>query len=254
MNVIIIPIYKVELSEFEIISLTQCIKILDRYSIVFVAPLDLDISSYQKIINKEIEVEYFDKNYFTGIKGYNQLMLSEEFYVRFFSFTYMLIYQLDCYVFRDEFDYWCKQGYDYIGAPWLDYSYYNKSKWNKILFNINRFFSINKKLDRETLINEVGNGGLSLRRIDKFYQCIKFENRNTLRKFSESNDTTSLYNEDVYWSFFAKNIIKPDYKIAAKFSIDSAVNIGLALNDNKLPFGCHGWNKKYEYWKKYIHD
>jgi hypothetical protein len=253
-TIILIPVYKSTLNETEILSLTQCFKVLGKHRIVFVAPLGLDFHNYQKYINQQIEVEYFNASFFASIRGYNQLMLSEEFYSRFLRHTFMLIYQLDCYVFRDELEYWCSKGYDYIGAPWLDYSYYNLSKWSKLFFHFKRIFILKNKLDRMTLVNRVGNGGLSLRHIDKFYRCLKFEQPDTLKKFSESDDTTSLYNEDVYWSLIAKNIKKPNYKVACKFSIDSGVNIGLAINNGKLPFGCHGWNKKYEYWKKYICD
>jgi len=44
-------------------------------------------------------------------------MMSPAFYDAFKAFDYILIYQLDAFVFRDELEYFCSLGYDYIGAP-----------------------------------------------------------------------------------------------------------------------------------------
>lgn len=252
--VVVIPIYKSILSSDEIISLDQCFKILGQHEICFVAPLGLDVSEYQSRLNQEMNVEFFDPNYFTNIRGYNQLMLSLEFYTRFKSYEYMLIYQLDCFVFRDELDYWCKQGYDYIGAPWLENSYYRKSKYKKLKFLIYRFIKtrFNKYGDKDILVYNVGNGGFSLRKISK---CIKVLNNTptkVLNKFRESNDPKLIYNEDVFWSFEAKKILKPNYIVASKFALDLGADIGIRLNKGMLPFGCHAWHKKYQYWKNYI--
>ncbi|MFV0144747.1 hypothetical protein OBJ68_05330 [Empedobacter falsenii] len=251
--VVVIPIYKSILSSDEIISLEQCFKILGQHEIRFVAPLGLDVSEYQSRLNKEMKVEFFEPNYFTNIRGYNQLMLSLEFYTRFKAYEYMLIYQLDCFVFRDELDYWCKQGYDYIGAPWLDYSFYNKSRIEKNKFLIRRFLNkTNKYTTRDVLVNRVGNGGFSLRKIAACINTLKEKPKNITDKFRLSNNTNSLFNEDVFWSIEASKLKKPNYKIASKFSLDTAVEIGIRLNNNKLPFGCHAWHKNYKSWKNYI--
>jgi hypothetical protein len=47
-------------------------------------------------------------------------MLSIDFYKRFRDYKFILIYQLDAYVFRDELEYWCEQDYDFIGAPLIE--------------------------------------------------------------------------------------------------------------------------------------
>lgn len=44
-------------------------------------------------------------------------MLSAEFYDRFAAYEYVLIYQLDAFVFADRLAEFCQMGYDYIGAP-----------------------------------------------------------------------------------------------------------------------------------------
>ena len=73
------------------------------------------------------------------------LWMSKQFYFRFLpNYKYMLIYQLDAWVFTDNLQEWCDKGYDYIGAP---------------------FLSIVKKNSPRVIFKGVGNGGLSLRRI-----------------------------------------------------------------------------------------
>ena len=145
--IIIIPVYKKLLTEDEILSLKQCFKVLSKYEIRLACPENLDVSEYNKIIGKTIKTERFAPCLFEGIKGYNELTTNCEFYNRLHDFDFMLIYQLDAWVFTDSLMYWCRQKYDYIGAPWFsDYGSYEGGQqlWT------------------------VGNGGFSLRRVKKF--------------------------------------------------------------------------------------
>ncbi len=43
-------------------------------------------------------------------------MMDNTFYKQFLNYEYILIYQLDAFVFKDELNY-CSQGIDYVGAP-----------------------------------------------------------------------------------------------------------------------------------------
>lgn len=256
-NVVVIPIYKEKLSSDEIRSLEQCFRVLYQHPIIFVAPENLTLDFYKTVIGKDLTVEFFAPEYFKNISGYNSLMLSQEFYQRFSKYNYMLIYQLDCYVFSDQFTYWCQQDYDYIGSPWFDYSYYSLSKIKKVFFLIKQkikflvfphFFSVSN------LTNQVGNGGFSLRKIKSFQAALSSYKSSDLQIFKDSNDAIGLYNEDVFFSFFAKNIKKPNYKKAVQFSIDNAPPIGMSLNKNKLPFGCHAWKRNMTLWKMFTNE
>lgn len=44
-----------------------------------------------------------------GIAGYNQMMLSREFYQLFNDTEYLLICHTDAWIFRDELEDWCKK-------------------------------------------------------------------------------------------------------------------------------------------------
>lgn len=271
---IVIPIYKNILSEYEIISLKQCCAILGNHPVIFVTYDKLDCTAYNTICNGaniSYKYEYFNKIYFSGISGYNALLLSKKFYMRFINFEYMLIYQLDSYVFKDELEYWFKKGYDYIGAPWIRL---NTSKTKPEFYDP----------------PVIGNGGFSLRNIKKFfvlhnikmsiisfihlfqsfyndisrksklnilYFIPRFFYRPLLKilKFLFFKQNESDNNEDIKWSnLLLKNSNLPSVMEAVKFSFENFPEYLYQLNDEELPFGCHEWHKYYNYffYKQYI--
>lgn len=255
MNVVtvIIPIYKEQPNELEIVAWNQCLKILAGHPIVVVTYKELNLDWYKQFEN--IKYEYFDKDFFLNIQGYNRLMLSKGFYSRFENYEYILIYQLDAYVFKDQLIEWCTKGYDYIGAPWIP----NKnttilSKLKKFAKSImNGYYPINGDY-------QVGNGGFSLRNIKTFLFILenipneifnKYFNNGIKSKFNE------LRNEDVFWSYESRKVydIKiPNYREAMIFSLECNPKL-LKLEINLPPFGCHAWHKNNEYflfWGNYI--
>lgn len=185
-------------------------------------------------------------------------MLSSEFYYRFLSCEYILIYQLDSYVFKDSLIEWCSQGFDYVGAPWIKRSVYNRFPIN-IFIAIERY--INSTLlgrpDRQKLFNQVGNGGFSLRKVSSHYLAT-VECREKIEEFSQKRQF-HLFNEDVFWSVEVNNHLKnkfiyPHYIRALEFSFDKHPEYCYNLNGKKLPFGCHGWSKRemIGFWKSII--
>lgn len=118
--VIVIPVYKPILSADEEHSLRQCISVLGNYQVTLVCPDGLNVSEYSKVAGRELRCETFQPSFFENIDGYNRLMMSRMFYERFSGYDYMLIYQLDAWVFSDELTEWCLKGYDYVGAPWFE--------------------------------------------------------------------------------------------------------------------------------------
>lgn len=229
--VIVIPIYKEKLTKFEKISLEQCKKVLAQYSQIFLAPQGLNLADYQ--MDDGSEVKFFDDNYFKNIKGYNQLMLSTEMYERFSAYKYMLIYQLDAFVFSDSLVDFTNMDYDYIGAPWIDGMPYYKYNF-KGSVRINKMFPF---INRPTILS-VGNGGLSLRNVES-----------TIKALEDSKKSLSNWkdNEDKFFSLYGIN--NPEkFKVAP---IDIALNFSFEtypckcykMNSEKLPFGCHAWEK-----------
>lgn len=217
--VIVVPTYKETLEYVEQVSLCQLQRVLGAYPKVFIAPEGLKIN--YNGLEKGFSTEFFDKDYFSSIPGYSQLCLSKELYERFSDYDYMLLCQLDAFVFNDRLMEFVNKGYDYIGAPVYRYVPY----WHAFGTN-------------------VGNGGFSLRKISS---CIKM-----LAKapswlpddpFSDVINTT----EDM---FFACCGMKkeldfkiPKQKEALEFAIQDNVAHAYERFNELKPFACHGWYK-----------
>lgn len=267
---VIIPIYKKDLSWTEVISLQQAISIFDHYPLIFICPESLEAQEYKQYYkrHKNVRFERFPNQYFKDIAGYTKLLLSKFFYQRFIQFQYLMIYQLDGFVFKDELKEWCYKEYDYIGAPWFT-----------------DFFPHN---DGRGLVS-VGNGGVSLRNVEsciklleskriyssakevfhkyyrgrtqllRFFKMIPsviletFGYRNNARYFIEN----FADNEDHVFGIHSARI-SPSFKVAPvkealKFAFECDPEYLYELNGKKLPFCCHAWEKwDMNFWMPFI--
>jgi hypothetical protein len=232
--VIVVPIYKTEFNWDEYNSIKQLFKILPnyKYDIVAICPNGLDVS-YYGLEYKFKDYFFFDESYFNVYpKGYNSLLLTYDFYNQFNTYEFMLIYQPDCWIFRDELEYWCNQNYDYIGAPQL--------------FRYPEYL----------ITSSIGNGGLSLRKISTYLKlCDKY---NYL--CSDLCLKNYLYlGEDRIFSYIEDHGIKANFNIpsfyeASKFSWETNPDIFYQITDKKLPFGCHAYKKiiHKDFWDDFI--
>lgn len=217
---VVIPMYSETLKKQEVIALKQAQRIFDKYDIAVISSNEIPVE--EKNITR---IERFDADFFTSVNAYNRLMLSPDFYRRFENYEYILIYQLDAFVFSDQLLRFCEMGYDYIGAPWL-YGMFNY-------------------VDASHYLWYVGNGGLSLRKVTSFIRVL--EDRKPLQG-------EQIKNEDLFFS----SIVDENFRIAPKevalqFSFERQVQKCFQLNHNQLPFGCHAWERyDLEFWKPYI--
>lgn len=217
---VVIPMYTPILKQQEIIALKQANKVFEKFDIIAAVPIGLAVEE-----ENFTRIERFEADFFSSINAYNRLMLSPSFYKRFQQYEYILIYQLDAFVFSDQLLHFCDLNYDYIGAPWL--------------------YGIFNYVDATHCISHVGNGGLSLRKVKSFVKVL--EERNPLQ-------SEQIKNEDLFFS----SIIDENFKIAPKeialqFAFERQVRKCFALNHNQLPFGCHAWARyDLKFWKPYI--
>jgi len=264
---IIIPIYKNYLTDYEILSLKQCCKILNNYKIIFVTYKKIDCSIYNDICNSFnviFNYEYFNKYYFNNIIGYNSLLISKNFYLRFKEYKYILIYQLDAYVFRDELEYWCNKEYDFIGAPWLKLDKSKPTVFFQEIYNIgNGGFSLRNTKNSLKKINYYINILSVIRLFFSFYFEIsnnRFKNilnllffiflfiPNKIIRIIFFKSKFLKFNEDFIWSrLFYKDKNIPSPLEASQFSFELYPEYLFILNNNKLPFGCHSWYSYYNY-------
>lgn len=239
-----IPIYKPYPTNDEQLSLRQCLSVLCAYDTLLVCPQDMDVSPYEICAGRGIDTLRFQPHYFQGIKGYNKLMKSHCFYRSVCQYDYILIYQLDAWVFSDQLMQWAAKGYDYVGAPW--FQNHGTHEEGKELWMC-------------------GNGGLSLRKVQKFFSITSpyyrwmpnRENLYDLLHHKKRNRKLHMW-EDTFFCYglmgTPRELHLPTALEAASFAFECSPSYLFKLTGNQLPFGCHAW-RKYEFetfWKNYI--
>jgi len=250
--------YRDHLDEEEIVSLNCARDILRGYPILICAPESLEIR------NSEISsfrTMRFPDYYFSSIESYSRLLMSCEFYRRLSRWSHVLIYQLDCLVFRDELADWCQMDWDYVASPWF-----------------HKFLD-----DTAAGLWRVGNGGFSLRKISAHLRVLRkkaysgsiypeygsrpWEPRSVQEDLGiyesklpnlwerlkykryinsiENECKGYLLNEDLFWSLEAPKI-DSSFKVcpadeALPFAFEMAPQWCFNKNNHRLPFGCHAW-------------
>jgi Protein of unknown function (DUF5672) len=247
---IAIPCYRAEMLAHETIALERCVDVLAAHPKILVAPQSLDLEPLL-VRHPDLRVERFADEFFSGIAGYNRLMLSDEFYARFEQYDFMLVHQLDCFVFSDQLLNWCAKGYDYVGAPWLPPG--ATPNFLQDVRNATRRARARRENKDFSLqyFYGVGNGGFSLRRITAMRRTLR-ELQSQAAEYRLQN--TALCNEDLFFSIeanrFSQHLRLPSYKVASKFAWETEPSKAAAMNRGRLPFGCHGWNKLHrEEWR-----
>lgn len=261
--VVVIPTHKANPTDNELASFRQCYKILGTHPIRIVAPEGLEMSVYKNAV-PETEIVFIDPIWLSSIEQYNKLKISLYFYHLFRDYEYLLTYELDAWVFRDELLYWCDKGYDYIGAPWFE-GYINPTSYK---------------------IVDVGNSGFSLRKVNsalditkrlkimakwrrfwyktRLQAILRFESKvlEKIFKIHFNPYTINLFanwqlQEDYYWAKYVSSSF-PEFRVAPKeegvrFSFECNPSLLFKMNSEQLPFGCHAWEKyELEFWEEYI--
>lgn len=267
---VVIPIYKSSISRLEQISLLQAINILKPYPIVLIYPTGLNLTEITRFFdthNTTYYLQAYHPSYFANITGYNRLLTSRQFYSSFADTKYILIYQLDVFVFSDQLEYWCDQNYDFIGAPWLEGFISNDPRARYIGVG-NGGFSLRKVSSHQKVVN-------SFQRIKStkdywlYYRLMNWKGQ--LVHFPEQlfgylfmnnfhylfNDFYRTDNEDKFWGRYAARHFDwfsiPDVDTARKFSMEAQPRRMFEDNNRDLPFGCHAW-WRYDlaFWKPYV--
>jgi hypothetical protein len=251
MVAIVIPVYKESFTESEIIGIRQCVKIFGDHPIIAAIPKALNIEALRDISDK-IAYQNFPPRFFASVEGYNKLLVNPRFYGAFLKYRYILIYQLDAFVFNKELDAWCAKGLDYIGAPWIHSSWPEQFRSELSFSKIKALAFIKKVIDFDGRTNAplVGNGGLSLRKTRKFF-FLSFLLMLIIKVFRYD------WNEDAAWSLFIPKYIPffrvANFEEALPFAFEVDPEYCYEMNNFRLPFGCHAWEKNNKgFWKPFI--
>lgn len=220
---VVIPSYTASLKKNEKIALEQCIKILGKYDIYFMLPQSLEIDYDRASLKK---VRYSDQ-WFWSVAAYSEFMLKPDLYRDFLDYEYILIYQLDAFVFYDRLEYFCSLNYDYIGAPWPDGGLVRTMERLKTVY--------------------VGNGGFSLRKVDRMLNFVE-KAKDQIKVFHALNV------EDVIIAELGKEYLRiAPMEVACEFSFEMNDKKIFEYTGNKLPFGCHALlYHNYNLWKEYV--
>lgn len=258
--VVVIPIHTESPSELELISFQQCFKILGGHAIRIISPRGLNLTKYNAVI-PFFEVIFIDPIWQSSIEKYNKLKLSQFFYKLFDDYQFLLTYELDAFVFKDELLFWCDKGYDYIGSPWFK-GYDNPT--DKFLgvgnsgFSLRNIKSMQKAISKvyihEAAYHPFGTKNKVVFKLSTLFNYLKiyFGENHTIQQSVHRN-------EDGFISqVIAKNI--KGFKIA---TIGEAIPFGFEvkpkylyqINKYSLPMGCHAWWRyDFEFWKPFIED
>lgn len=238
---VVIPVHKENPDVFERISLLQCVNVLSNWPIYLILPKSVNPRQYLSL-SKNLRLFRVPDKWLESLDMYNKFKLSHYFYQNFSNYSFILTYELDAFVFKDDLLNWINKGFDYVGAPW--FKDYNNQTENELI--------------------GVGNSGFSLRKTKNVHQAIaKYflsrSGKNRIeRRLFPNYDSQLLKNQPVFEDWFISNRLGVSLDIASieqaiPFSFEYNPSKLFELNDFQLPTGCHAWYKyDLDFWKPHI--
>ncbi len=252
---VVVPVYRATLDPYEAISLDRTFQVLGGQHLVMVKPEGLDTSALEAR-HPFSRVETFAPEYFRSIQGYNRLLLSTGFYARFLESEYLLVCQLDVFVFRDDLASWVARGHDYVGAPWLSKTAASASlHWLKMRLS-QLVFGVQDKVYRYETRGRVGNGGFSLRQVATHHR-LTLEMKAHIDHYL-AHQGTHHFHEDIFWSIEPSKKgfphRTPGVAEALAFSFDINPERLYRLAGGRLPMAAHGWykGKHLRFWAPHV--
>lgn len=234
-NCIIIPIYYKKPTLLDRLSINSLSNLedLSDYDIIFMCPEGLDTENWSSLLKKAKFIN-FDKSCFVSTSSYSYLLKSYDFWKKFESYEYALIYQTDGYCISGKLSDYIDMNYDFIGGVILSE---NANWWN---------------------VPCVGNGGVSLRKVSTFLEitdpngeCLKTisDDVNQLNKYSSGlfDNYEDLYFIQCVGRYWDINIapVSDGYN----FCYDMNPEVCYELNNHKLPLFIHAFDKNIRFWQ-----
>ncbi|GAB3182076.1 DUF5672 family protein [Telluribacter humicola] len=185
---VVVPVYNSRLTPFEEKMLEQCTATLVGFPILFISEDNLDLSGLKEKY-PDCTQYTFDSKYFESRSALSRLLLTEDFYERFDWSEFILLFECNSYVYRNELRYWCHQGYDLIQAAPTDLDR-SPSLWHSIT-SISR-----AKVLSAGSVTELEGSGISLRRVEKLRKAL---NKYKREAYQYRNKSESLKNDSLFW-------------------------------------------------------
>ena len=264
---VVVPHYREELTADEELSLRHLRHFLGGYDKFLVVPDRLRFEL------PDFKTARFPDRFFHSTATYSALLLSADFYRAFEAYEYVLIYQLDALVFSDRLAEWCARGLDYIGAPWLPGpgAFVSEPAVGNGGFSLRRVESFLRVAESPGFASElekyrdalVEAAPLAVRALHLPRKALRrarllgTDRRAILDAAQNPKDPGERLNEDCFWSFRAQRYY-PAFRVASvrealAFAFEVAPRRCYELNENRLPFGCHAWNKyDRQFWEPFL--
>lgn len=224
---VLVPIYKNEPSKTETDTLRRIEGKFPQTDKFFIAPRSLELSAYTEW---NFQAVRFSDRFFKSESTYTRLLLQKKFYRTFLEYDYVIIIQTDVWLLKGEgaITEFMEQGWDYVGAPWPE----GKKIYRFTFHGIGR---ISEQISRPQICY-VGNGGLSLRKVQGFLSL--------LHEYRWYAAFWRRVGEDNFFAYFGEK--KADFKVA---DINAAKCFALEeeaereLKEGNIPIGVHAWGK-----------
>lgn len=250
---VLVPVYRESLLPDEEYAVRHLQKYLGGYDCYQISPASLSLCI------QGMQPRKYDDAFFASVKAYSRLMLTKGFYEGFSDYEFILVYQLDCLVFSDQLAHWCRQGFDYMGAPLFKVKEWPESGFSGACnggFSMRKVESFLRVLESRRYMTErvsfladvfhrpfVDVHPLPwLKRLQKRVEVAR-QVRQGVNKYVEGY----VVNEDHFWSGRA-SYFRPAFRVAPpevalQFAFETAPEYCFERNGRKLPFGCHAWQK-----------
>ena len=249
--VVIIPTHKAIPLPEEVLSLRQCQKVLGARDIYLIIPQGMNSDAYKSIL-PNIKIHEVPEKSMSSHQAYNQLMISPDIFNFFSAYSHILIHEPDSIVLKDDLDFWCAKGFDYIGAPWFtqntEGAYILQSTGNFGLsllqtHSIRKLFHDNPRWYSATMI------------IRDMVRGLRGKEGSLIRALKACGNAGRLSSAkdlyeghcDIFWSYLIPrvatsfNVAPP--QDALHFAWETHLELCAKLSQNKLPFGIHAWAK-----------
>jgi len=266
--VVLIIAHKEHLDPYEVISMQQCFKVLGHYPIKFICPNGLNVEEYLEVC-PEASFDFISAHWQSNYMNVCALKIMPFLFERYQEYDYILFCELDVFVFKDELMEWCRKGYSFIGAPWLE-GWYEAKPYAPFIGIGNGGFSLRKTNDHLRAINSFSYIEKPVELWKRFkgapvakkpYFLFDMLEKLTVRNNTHPwfNDWISKRSEDTFWGMVIVNNFEwftiPTPLEAIKFSFEVQPHYLYELNDKRIPFGCHGWWKfDLDFWRPIIYD
>jgi hypothetical protein len=258
--IVVVPVHSAAPSEYELISFKQCFKILLNHPIVVLAPEGISLAQYQQVV-PNFNVITIDPKWQSNVEMYNKLKTSRFFYDLFKEYEFLLTYELDAFIFRDELKLWCDKRFDYIGAPWFE-NYIEANPDAKIIGVGNSGFSLRNIQSARRILRHIHYKNPLEYEVDaiSLYKArLKAPLRWLMSQLGENYTVQKNfhYNEDVFFSEVAPAYDK-SFKVASpaeamRFSFELNPERLYNMCGGQLPMGCHAWWRyEFDFWKPHI--